>query len=64
MIFRYGGIYLDQDVLTLRSLFSDSSFHQYDDPDLGDYSGIVTNEGTGDDVITRAALTAQKDECR
>ena len=55
---------MDQDVLTLRSLFSDSSFHQYDDPDLGDYSGIVTNEGTGDDVITRAALTAQKDECR
>ena len=56
---RYGGVYLDQDVLTLRPFFSPSSYRLYDDADLGEYTGIVAG-----DVITRAALVAQKRECR
>ena len=51
---RYGGIYLDQDVMTINNLFDQNNYLKY-----GEYKGIIEA-----DKIKKSFLVAQKSECR
>ena len=57
--FRYGGIYLDQDMMTVRNLFNSSAYREYDNALFGQYTEIIEN-----DAIKKAFLVAQQTECR